>query len=85
MTEEDNSPSIDQETLQTEQAILLLQRQHALQSEVPVVMKELDLTILLQTVGTVKQVGSSDLGLMTWRDIDLLVLAVVSEPFPSED
>jgi hypothetical protein len=73
VTEEDNSSSIDQEILQPDQATMLLRRQHALQSEVPVVMKELDLTVLLQTVGTVRQVGSSDLGLMTWRDIDLAV------------
>src|SRR5579872_2953998 len=74
VTEEDNSPVpvIDQETLQSEQATLLLQRQHALESDVPVVMKELDLT-WLHTVGTVRQVGSSNLGLMTWRDIDLAV------------
>ncbi|MGH2495229.1 MAG: hypothetical protein ACRDIV_11055 [Ktedonobacteraceae bacterium] len=73
MTEEDTFPVIDQETLQPEQATWLLRRQHALQSDVPAVMKELDLTMMLQTVGTVRQVGSSDLGLMTWRDIDLAV------------
>lgn len=73
VTEEIDLPSIDEEILQPEHATALLRRQHALQSEVPAVMKELNLLMVLHLVGTVRQVGSSDLGLMTWRDIDLAV------------
>ncbi|MBA2678755.1 MAG: hypothetical protein H0U76_10235 [Ktedonobacteraceae bacterium] len=71
---EDPIPSrMDQETLQPEQAAQLLQRQQMLQEEAQVVLEELDLVNLLSASGSLRQVGSSTLGLMTWRDLDLAV------------
>jgi len=51
----------------------LLQRQAMLQNEAQAVVKELDLVRLLSNAGTVRVHGSSVLGLMTWRDIDISV------------
>lgn len=51
----------------------LLQRQAMLQNEAQTVVKELDLVPLLSNAGTVRLHGSSVLGLMTWRDIDISV------------
>ena len=51
----------------------LLQRQDMLQNEAQALVRELDLVRLLSSVGTVRIHGSSVLGLMTWRDIDLSV------------
>ena len=49
----------------------LLQRQAILQNEAQTIVKELDLVRLLSNAGTVRVHGSSVLGLMTWRDIDV--------------
>ncbi len=69
-----NPPSPpQQETLQPEHATRLLQRQDTLQREAQTVLAELELVTLLSKAGTLRQVGSSTLGLMVWRDIDLAV------------
>ena len=73
MTEDYTSPAIDQEAHKSEQAERLLQRQYALQKEAQIVLKELHLVELLSTAGVLRQTGSSALGLMVWRDIDLAV------------
>ena len=44
-----------------------------LQSEAQAIVKELNLVHLLSAAGTVRVHGSSVLGLMTWRDIDVSV------------
>jgi hypothetical protein len=64
---------MDQETLSPKQAAQFLQRQQMLQDEAQIVLKELDLVNLLSASGSLRQVGSSVLGLMTWRDLDLAV------------
>jgi hypothetical protein len=48
--------------------------QAALQAEADQVVEELDLSRLLPTIGQPHRVGSSRLGLMVWRDIDLTVV-----------
>lgn len=73
MTEELTSPFIHQEIQQSEQDEQLLQRQRLLQEEARSVLKELNLIELLSAGGIVRQTGSSVLGLMVWRDIDLAV------------
>ena len=52
---------------------LLVQRQRLLQDESQSVLKELNLVELLSAGGFVRQTGSTVLGLMVWRDIDLQV------------
>jgi hypothetical protein len=73
MNEENDFPILEQETLQTERVTQLLQRQQELQNESQIVVKELNLLELLSDAGTLCRVGSSVLGLMVWRDIDLAV------------
>jgi hypothetical protein len=73
MTEELTSPLVHQETQQSEQDELLLQRQRLLQDEAQSVLKELNLIELLSAGGVVRQTGSTVFGLMVWRDIDLQV------------
>jgi hypothetical protein len=73
MTEELLPPVVHQETQQPEQDELLLQRQCLLQEEAQSVLKELNVVELLSTGGVVRQTGSTVLGLMVWRDIDLQV------------
>ena len=73
MTEELTSPVVSQETPQPEQDEQLLQRQRLLQDEAQIVLKELNLVALLSAGGVVRQTGSSALGLMVWRDLDLAV------------
>lgn len=51
----------------------LLRRQCSLQNEAQQVLDELNLLALLRTAGVVRRTGSSTLGLMVWRDIDLQV------------
>src|ERR1017187_6215205 len=63
----------EQEMLQPERVTQLLQRQQELQDESRQVLEELNLPALLSKAGVVRQVGSSVLGLMVWRDIDLAV------------
>jgi hypothetical protein len=81
MPEEHSSFIIDEETLQPERITQLLQRQQELQDESQRVLEELNLLELLSDVGTLRQVGSSVLGLMVWRDIDL----AVSSPYISAE
>jgi hypothetical protein len=57
----------------TEQDNELLQRQNMLQQEARAVVEELGIVAMLSKVGTVRVLGSSVLGLMTWRDIDIAV------------
>ncbi|EHB57529.1 hypothetical protein [Paenibacillus lactis] len=54
--------------------IQLLNQQDALQHEADEVVKELRLEELLATAGTPVRVGSSALGLMVWRDLDITVV-----------
>ena len=49
-------------------------RQDALQAEADQVVEELDLSRLLPPIGHPHRVGSSRLGLMVWRDIDITVV-----------
>lgn len=73
MTEELTSPVVHQEAQQPGQDELLLHRQRLLQDEAQSVLKELNLIELLSAGGVVRQTGSTVLGLMVWRDIDLQV------------
>lgn len=73
MTENDNSLEIDREGLIPEYAARLLQCQQQLQDESRMILEDLNLLALLSDAGTLRQVGSSVLGLMVWRDIDLAV------------
>ncbi|MFD1674364.1 hypothetical protein [Alicyclobacillus fodiniaquatilis] len=52
----------------------LLRQQHSLQIEAKEVADELQLDELLTTVGEPTRVGSSALGLMVWRDLDITVV-----------
>lgn len=61
------------ETLSADETEALLRRQVVLQEEAAAVLTELDLIACLSSVGSVRQIGSSALGLMVWRDIDLSV------------
>ena len=49
-------------------------RQRALQAEADAVARDLDLNRLLSGAGTPVRVGSSALGLMVWRDLDVTVV-----------
>ena len=73
MSEEHYSFVTDRDILPPEQATYLLQRQQQLQDESRTILAELNLLELLSDAGTLRQVGSSVLGLMVWRDIDLAV------------
>jgi hypothetical protein len=57
----------------------LLRRQEALQAEAAEVLADLDLLATLSTIGTPVQTGSSALGLMVARDIDITTLCPVLE------
>ncbi len=63
----------EQNMQESEEAELLLGRQAMLQNEAQTVVKELDLVRLLTKAGVARVHGSSVLGLMTWRDIDISV------------
>ncbi len=73
MSDEQHPFVSEQETLEPERVSQLLQRQRELQNESQIVVKELNLLELLGAGGVVRWVGSSILGLMVWRDIDLAV------------
>ncbi|MBO0796943.1 MAG: hypothetical protein J2P36_39185 [Ktedonobacteraceae bacterium] len=73
MTEAFPSPVAHHGTPQPEQDELLLHRQRLLQEEAQSVLKELNVIALLSAGGVVRQTGSTVLGLMVWRDIDLQV------------
>lgn len=53
---------------------MILQRQEGLQQEADAVLQELKLWERLSEQGTPVRVGSSALGLMVWRDLDLTVI-----------
>jgi len=73
MDKENTSLITEQDELDSEQANELLQRQDMLQKEAQAVVEELGIVAVLSSVGTVRVLGSSVLGLMTWRDIDIAV------------
>src|SRR5712671_2469407 len=73
MTKDAPSPGGNQQTRQSEQDEQLLQRQRLLQGEAQRVLEELKLIELLSKGAVLRQTGSSTLGLMVWRDIDLQV------------
>jgi hypothetical protein len=52
----------------------LLRRQDALQAEARRVVAELDLPALLARAGRPAQIGSSQSGLMAWRDLDFTIV-----------
>jgi hypothetical protein len=64
---------------------LLLARQAALQAEAAAVLADLDLLQLLGKVGRPVRTGSSVLGLMVRRDIDVTSLCPTLEPLPIFD
>ncbi|GCE24385.1 hypothetical protein [Dictyobacter kobayashii] len=61
------------ELQQSEYDEQLLQRQKRLQTEAQQILEELKVVEKLSQVGQVRQTGSTTLGLMVWRDIDLQV------------
>ena len=63
------------ETLTPEHAAALLRRQDRLQTEADALLARLDLLRHLRRVGRPEQIGSSVLGLMVWRDIDVNVVS----------
>ncbi|MBA2681472.1 MAG: hypothetical protein H0U76_24120 [Ktedonobacteraceae bacterium] len=73
MIEEPLSLPGDQKARSSEQDEQLLQCQRLLQDEAQQVLDDLTLIEVLSAAGVVKQTGSSTLGLMVWRDVDLQV------------
>ncbi len=63
--------------------IELFARQDALQAQAQAVLADLDALALLRTVGEPTRVGSSALGLMVARDIDITTLCPSLEPGPA--
>lgn len=63
----------------------LFARQAALQAEAADVMADLDLLALLRTVGNPTHTGSSALGLMVRRDIDVTTVCPTLDPVPIFD
>jgi hypothetical protein len=59
--------------LSPQQADELLRRQEQLQTEAQAVIADLDLVKVLSAAGPLRQIGSAQLGLMVWRDIDFSV------------
>lgn len=73
MTKDASLPGNKGEIQQALQDELLLQRQRQLQNEAQQVLADLNMTEMLSKGGVLRQTGSSTLGLMVWRDIDLQV------------
>ena len=63
----------DRQALSPHEAQELLERQAHLQAESRAVLADLDLMTMLRSAGHPVQIGSSVLGLMVWRDIDIHV------------
>lgn len=63
------------EALTPTQAAALLHRQDALQAEAGAVLTRLNLLQQLRQAGRPELIGSSVLGLMVWRDIDISVVS----------
>ena len=76
----------DGETLVAEMSdIDLFERQDALQAQAAAILADLDLFALLRDLGVATQVGSSALGLMVARDIDITTLCPSLDPGPVFD
>jgi len=73
MMEREAIPPSD--TLLAAQAAALLRQQATLQTEAAALLAQCDLVEHLRRVGHPELIGSAALGLMVWRDIDLLVVA----------
>ena len=65
--------------------IELFERQDALQAQARAILADLDVFALLHDVGVATQVGSSALGLMVARDIDITTLCPSLDPGPVFD
>ena len=65
--------------------IELFERQDALQAQARAILADLDAFALLRDVGEATQVGSSALGLMVARDIDITTLCPTLDPGPVFD
>ena len=65
--------------------IELFERQDALQVQAAAILTDLDAFALLRDVGQATQVGSSALGLMVARDIDITTLCPTLDPGPVFD
>ena len=65
--------------------IELLERQDALQAQAVDILADLDAFALLRRIGEATQVGSSALGLMVARDIDITTLCPSLDPGPVFD
>ncbi len=63
------------DTLLAAQAAALLRQQATLQTEAAALLTQCDLFQRLQLVGRPELIGSAALGLMVWRDIDIMVVA----------
>jgi hypothetical protein len=63
------------ESLSAEQASALLNRQARLEAEAARIIARFDLLPRLRFVGQAELIGSAVLGLMVWRDIDIMVSA----------
>ncbi len=63
------------DTLTAEQAAALLRQQDSLQAEAAALLAQVDLLRHLGVVGQAELIGSAALGLMVWRDIDIMVAA----------
>ncbi len=68
-------PILFVDSLETGQATALLDRQATLETEAAALLAEWDLFRRLRLVGQAELIGSAALGLMVWRDIDLMVMA----------
>ena len=64
---------VDRQALSPHEAQELLERQAHLQAESRALLADLDLMTMLRSAGHPVQIGSSVLGLMVWRDIDIQV------------
>jgi hypothetical protein len=70
------SDMMDQaESLSAEQASALLNRQACLEAGAAAILARFDLLPRLRLVGQAELIGSAVLGLMVWRDIDIMVSA----------
>jgi hypothetical protein len=63
------------DSLSIEQGAALLDRQATLETEAATLLAEWDLFRRLRRVGQAELIGSAALGLMVWRDVDIMVMA----------
>lgn len=71
----ESGPLPTPDTLGDGQAAALLRRQDSLQAEAEALLARCDLLRHLQLAGRPELIGSAALGLMVWRDIDIMVRA----------